>query len=89
MKKAIICTFALSLFALPMSLQANPPADAEKTAKPLSAMKATMTSPSETAEAATKDGAKAAEKAVEEKTDAAKKSAEDAGKDAAKKTAGH
>jgi hypothetical protein len=91
MKKAIICTFALSLFALPMSLQANPPAkaDAAKStmAKPLSAMKSTLATPSK-APAATKaeDAAKSAEKALEEKADDAKKMVKDAG---AKKAAGH
>jgi hypothetical protein len=56
MKKAIICAFALSLFALPMSLHANPPAKADeaKTAKPLSAMKSTVASPSKAGEEAAK-----------------------------------
>ncbi len=95
MKKTIICTFALSLFALPMSLHANPPAkvDAAKStmAKPLSTMKSTMTSPSKTPAVATKaEGtAKSAEKNLEEKADAAKKMANDAKNAGAKKAAGH
>ena len=86
MKKAIICTFALSLFALPMSLHANPPAKGEapqsKIVKPLSAMKSTVASPSKSTEASTK-AAKSSEK-----EDAAKKAAEDAEKAGAKKAAG-
>ena len=86
MKKTIICTFALCLFALPMSLHATPPAkgDAEKSeiVKPLSAMKATAESPSKTDEKA----AEGSEKALEEKADDPKKTAKDAEK--AKKDAG-
>ena len=96
MKKTIICLFALSLFALPMSLHANPPAkaDAAKStlAKPLSAMKSTMTSPSETPAVATEAEAtaKSTEKALEEKaSDTAKKMMEDAGNNGAKKAIGH
>jgi hypothetical protein len=88
MKKAIIFTFALSLFALPMSLHANPPAkdDAAKSTivKPLSAMKSTIASPSETP-AKAEDAAKSAEKAVDEKAGDAKKMATDAKTDGAKK----
>jgi hypothetical protein len=95
MKKAIIYTFALSLFALPMSVQANPPAkaDAAKSTmtKPLSTMKSTMASPSKTPAVATKaeDAAKSAGKTLEEKAGAAKKMADDAKSAGAKKTAGH
>ena len=85
MKKAIICTFALSLFALPMTLHAAPPAKGDasqpKIVKPLSTMKSTMASPSKATDASTK-AAKGSEKA-----DASKK-AEDAGKAGAKKAAG-
>jgi len=92
MKKAIICTFALSLFALPMSLHATPPAkdDASKTKviKPLSALKSTMASPSKATKASSK-AAKDSEKALAEKADAAKEMAEDAGKAGAKKAAGN
>ena len=86
MKKAIICTFALSLFALPMSLHATPPAKGEasqpKIVEPLSAMKSTMASPSKSTKASTKAAKD------QEKADAAKKEAEDAGKAGAKKAAG-
>jgi hypothetical protein len=94
MKKTIIFMFALSLFALPMSLHANPPAKADaakSTLEPLSAMKSTMTSPSETPAIATEaEGtAKSTKKAMEEKaTDTAKKMVEDAGNDGAKKAIG-
>jgi len=88
MKKTIIFTFALALFALPMSLHANPPAkeDAAKStlAKPLSAMKSTIASPSKTP-AKAEDAAKSEEKAVDEKAGDAKKMASDAKKDGAKK----
>lgn len=81
MKKAIISIFALSLFALPMSLQANPPAkeDGDK-AKPMSAMKSTIASPSKAADKAAKGS-----ETAQEKADAAKKAAEEAAKDEAKK----
>jgi len=82
MKKAIIFTFALSLFALPMSLHANPPAKGDAV-KPLSAMKSTIASPSKTP--AKEDAAKSAEKAGDEKKGDAKKTASDAKKDDAKK----
>ncbi len=95
MKKAIIFTFALCLFALPMSLHANPPAkdDASKTnvIKPLSAMKSTIASPSKSTEASSEvseTAAKASEK-LGEKEDADKKMAEDTGKAEAKKAAGN
>ena len=59
MKKFVISAIAIALFALPMSLQANPSkedASKEKAAKPLSTMKATATSPSKApAEAAKTD----------------------------------
>ncbi len=91
MKKAIIFTFALSLFALPMSLHANPPAkdDASKTevVEPLSAMKSTLASPSESTEASSEvseTAAKDSEKAPGDEADAAKEMAEEAGKAEAK-----
>jgi hypothetical protein len=83
MKKAIIFTFALSLFALPMSLHANPPAKGDAV-KPLSAMKSTIASPSKTP-AKAEDAAKSAAKAGDEKKGDAKKTASDAKKDDAKK----
>ncbi len=82
MKKTIIFTFALALFALPMSLHANPPAK-DDAVKPLSAMKSTIASPSETPKE--EDAAKSEEKAVDEKAGDAKKTASDAKKDDAKK----
>ena len=56
MKKAIISTLAISIFALPMSLYAGPQEDALKSTavKPLSAMKSTMASPSKSNPAASK-----------------------------------
>lgn len=94
MKKAIIFTFALSLFALPMSLHANPPAkaDAAKSTleQPLSAMKSTMASPSETPAVAAEATVKSTEKALKEKASGtAKKMMEDAGNAGTKKTIGH
>jgi len=91
MKKAIICTFALSLFAMPMSLQASPPAKADgatNVVKPLSAMKSTIASPSKSTSVSTK-AAKDSKKTIEEKADATKKIAVDAGEAEAKKAAGH
>jgi len=85
MKKTIICTFALCLFALPMSLHANPPAKGDagesEIVKPLSAMKTTAESPSKTDEKAAEGSEK-----VEEKADDSKKTAKDA--EEAKKDAG-
>lgn len=95
MKKAIICTFALSLFALPMTVQANPPAKADAVkstmTKPLSAMKSSLATPSKTPAIATKaeDAAKAAEKALDEKAGHASKMGHDAKSAGAQKAAGH
>ncbi|GJL77647.1 MAG: hypothetical protein NPINA01_06360 [Nitrospinaceae bacterium] len=55
MKKVIISAFAVSLFTLPMTLHAGPgKTDVEKSTamKPLSAMKSSTTSPSQSSPAA-------------------------------------
>ena len=88
MKKAIISTLAISLFALHMSLYAGPAKqDAAKKAveKPLSAMKYTMASPSKSTPPAAKVSdltTKASGKvsAIEEKTDSTQKMLEEAEK---------
>lgn len=57
MKKAVISTLAISIFALPMSLYAGPAKQATAqaaTEKPLSAMKSTMASPSKSSPPASK-----------------------------------
>ena len=76
MKKAIISAIAIAIFALPMTLQAEPSkqdASKGKAVKPLSTMKATATSPS-------KVPAEAAKAIDQKKSDAAK-----VGKDVSKK----
>lgn len=88
MKKAIISTLAISIFAVPMSLYAGPTKQtAAKAAveKPLTAMKSTMASPSKSTPPAskvtnftTKESGKVS--AIGKKSDSAQKMLEEAEK---------